>query len=71
MHICSSTYLGADGQVVSCVKTEGHDGDHFSVDGELWPDSAGLGVEATTVPPGRATGRPEGSTGEPQRTVPD
>ncbi|MCC6495748.1 MAG: hypothetical protein IT193_05765 [Propionibacteriaceae bacterium] len=70
MHICTSTYLGPDGQVVTCVKTEGHGGDHFSVDGEMWADAAELDGPAPEAPPRRATGLPQGPTGEPQRLVP-
>jgi hypothetical protein len=35
---CSSTFVGSDGQPTTCVKSEGHGGSHFSIDGELWED---------------------------------
>ncbi len=58
MKLCVSTYLGIDGQLVSCIKTSGHAGRHFSVDGELWGDaerfvaplSAGPGVPTRPRP---------------------
>ncbi len=39
MQTCASTYIGVQRELVTCVKSEDHEGLHHSVDGELWSDA--------------------------------